>query len=195
MKGLDVSLKSKYILKKDTIQIEMFTINNTSQEEEAHASENEGEDEAIVSNSFSGARISFHQALKEIVEKSKKQGIDFCKGNECIAILCCTDGAKHSVTKHSECDVMTSSICAFNRESINEKGKFPSNPKNAITMLQVQANECIENVKNSFGPYFDEKIDVKMLEQTFQYNAANIKVMELHDGKFLYILTQHSLWN
>lgn len=154
------------------------------------------EDVKEIKNSLMGARIPFNEAVSEYIRHSKLNwGVDFSEESSIgkVACLHCSDGACVSTSNKSESNVLTSSFCIFSKKSINERKLFTSSPNNIMTMMQAQCKESIFYVKQMYRDYFDfcfQNDDFNIFEK-----SENVEKLEVHDAKFLYILTQHSLWN
>ena len=81
----------------------------------------------VINKKSKKAKISFCSGLQECNRKYKCIGYDIIgtiasPKNDCVGILCCTDGAKHQVTK-KQADVISSSILIV-KEIIKKKHIF-----------------------------------------------------------------------
>ena len=145
-------------------------------------------------NSGKGAKIPLKQGLTKLVENACKCGIDFKSGSEPVGVINCCDGASHEMTRAKEANVITRFIAMFSGRSINRNKMLVSNPKSILTLLQAQAKESWFNVEQLLGKYYDEVNNDSLLKGVID-DDKSVEFYNLHDGKMLYLLTQHSQWS
>ena len=67
---------------------------------------------------------------------------------------------------------------------------------NILTWQQLNGTENYSNMMPAVKNYFFEKGELYDNKKSIHYlTNNNISYYDLHDGKILYLLTQHSLWN
>ena len=117
----------------------------------------------------------------------KKHGIQF-PNSQPVGMLQSWDGANHRVTtKGGETSVLSCSNCVFNRGTVSE-GFTTAKSDTILTWQQILASESPQNVMPAFREYYS-------CIRKLQDENGDVIVYDCHDGKMLYILTQHSLWN
>ena len=73
---------------------------------------------------------------------------------------------------------------------INYKSITAGSSLNILTWKQLAGTESFATMMPAVKEYFEEK---KILKDTTK--NKNYFYYDMHDGKMLYLLTQHSLWN
>ncbi len=61
--------------------------------------------------------------------------------------------------------------------------------------MQAQAKENWHNIEQLLGPYYDEVNDKDLFKGSVIDDEKLVEFYNFHDGKMLYMLTQHSLWS
>eukprot|EP00978_Attheya_sp_CCMP212_P027084 scaffold90288_cov52-Attheya_sp.AAC.5 len=109
--------------------------------------------------------------------------------NEKLIVLDSYDGAEHSTTAGKRLNVVSYSSQAqvFSRGTV-AAGVTTAGSFNILTWQQVIGEEKCANVFPVLESIFEQK--KKLMDE-----HPNISIYEMHDGKMLYLLTQHALFN
>ena len=157
---------------------------------------NEDEETMVIlkgskNNNIEGAKIDggYRKYLDLPMKKHTVNGrsIDV---SETVFVLDSFDGAEHLKTKNKISSVVSFSSSLTTSSWINNKKITAGNSRHILTWQQVMGTESLDMLMPSLSSYFQERLEVSedsMFDNWFFY--------DLHDGKMLYLLTQHSLWN
>ena len=115
------------------------------------------------------------------------------KTSDCLALINCFDGALHGVTDKKLLNVTSYSSSIVSGASV-EMGITPASTSSILTWKQVVGDEKMCNVVPAVTSMY------QWLGNNVEKDSANIlerkvHVYEVHDGKMIYALTAHSLWN
>ena len=82
----------------------------------------------------------------------------------------------------------------FSHSTVKE-GATPAQSFNILTWQQIEGTECAKNIFPviQYVLYSKKKMREEGLESLLP--GCNVSFYDLHDGKMLYLLTQHSLWS
>ena len=121
--------------------------------------------------------------LDQHISKGKKTG------NE-IIVIDSYDGAEHQKTKKGQ-----KSVVSFSSQII-ATGTSAANSFNILTWQQMLGDEKPCNIFPSLENVYKEKLELR--QNGIRENGiagSKFCLYDLHDGKMLYMLTQHSLFN
>ena len=105
------------------------------------------------------------------------------------------DGAEHTSGPQNKISVCSYSTQAFSIDTINA-GHTTAQSMDIFTWQQVAADEKREYIFPVVRNVYHYKKEVLAGEHDHVFGAdCNIYFYDLHDGKMLYMLTHHSLWN
>ena len=108
-----------------------------------------------------------------------------------IGILNSFDGANHLHNEEGSQPVISCSSQLFSRESLDH-GLF-SGSEDILTWLQAMGKEDFATMKKLVEAHYRERaIKIQELERKYK---CKIICYDVHDGKMLYILSQHSNYN
>jgi hypothetical protein len=143
-----------------------------------------------VKEKMEGAKLE--GTYKEYVEKmeithEKKGNII---GNEPVIILDSIDGAEHLRSKNKITSVISFSSSMITGKWVNDHAVTAGSSLNIMTWQQVNGTESLHTMIPAVEEYLKVKKSVRA-----DPTRRNYHYYDLHDGKMLYLLTQHSLWN
>ena len=166
-----------------------------------------------VGNTITASRIEGgYGCAVDIMEKKlkrRKKNHDHDGGNamnlndmtvnnekETMIIIDSFDGAETSNGNHSNSETNYSNIISYSSimhspSSVNNGIATAGSSKNILTWQQTRGKESVELVLASVNDHYKSKQKLKETEG----NNDKYATYEMHDGKMLYTLTQHSLWN
>ena len=201
--------ESSYLL--PTVITEDSTVENTAQIlltstklEEFNPSKNMCESEELeivlrlasesTSDSIEGAKIEggYENHMKLLMEAHRLKGREI-KNNEVI-VLDSIDGAEHLRSKNRITSVISFSSTIFTSKWLNEGHVSAGSSQNMLTWQQVRGTESLFTMMPAVKQYFEEK-RVLALRSLNNASTTKFRFYDLHDGKMLYLLTQHSMWN
>ena len=109
-----------------------------------------------------------------------------------IIVLDSYDGAQH--TGRHKTNIVSYSSQIFS-ESTVRSGASPAESLNILTRQQVLGEEKAENLFPVVHSVFSMKQALYEGKETSPVANCQINYYDMHDGKMLYMLTQHSLYN
>ena len=142
----------------------------------------------------------YEAGMTIMLEKtSKKRKIDeVIEENEEIIVINSYDGAEHSKNHKSESSLISFSSQMFNEEIIRELGYSTASPNNIFTWAQLRGPEKPQYVLPFMkGVYQEIKTVLDYSEDVVakRLGGKHFSFYEVSDGKMLYMLLQHSLYN
>ena len=171
----------------------------------------------VSTTSFVGQDISVEEAMKKIEQSNFEKRIDGAlidgtvedyvmvlaqrchkltvpmKGN--LLLLNSYDGAEHEKTEKKRTNVISFSSKLFGASTVG-KGSTGGTSRNILTWQQIKGEEKKEVLFPALQNHYQT---MREMEQNLTVNevipGCKIGFFELHDGKMLYLLTQHSLFN
>ena len=111
--------------------------------------------------------------------------------NPPIGMIASFDGA-HFLSTDEEITNITSFRCLLFSRRSSENGITNSQSRSILTWQQVVRKEDDVTVFRALGTHCHDKL--KLLLQVRE-SGKNLNMFDMHDGKILYMLTGHSLWN
>ena len=174
-------------------------IGNTIAQEIREETISENEEDLLRSlsknkESINGARIKgdygYYISLLENKHKEKKRII---KRDDNTIVIDSIDGAEHLRSKNSITSIISFSTSLMAAEWIRKKEVSAGSSLNILTWQQLQGTESWEAMMPAVEEYFTLKYQLR--QDLTRTNRNNYFFYDLHDGKMLYLLTQHSLWN
>ena len=102
------------------------------------------------------------------------------------------DGAQHVVTDAGITNVTSYSTLLFSNATITRMGKSNSESGNILTWQQIVGKEEPTMVISSVKTHYDEKL---ALQSKYKDEQHHVCMYDMHNGKMMYILTGHGLWN
>ena len=123
--------------------------------------------------------------------KHRENGRTIEEGDEVI-VLDSVDGAEHFSNKQVYGSVISYSASLTNPRWLNEKQVTSGASVNILTYQQVQGKEDLQTMRETMGEFLEKK---KQLREKSEHSSQHYHYYEMHDGKMLYNLTGHSLWN
>ena len=145
----------------------------------------ESSDENLPSSKIYGTYTDF---VNMMLEKHRDKAINIV-GN--AAVLDSYDGAVHSNSDKARCNVVSFSSQLFSNSTV-AGGASTASSKNILTWQQFVGEEKFGNLLPLLIPVFQKKHE---LRSAGPHQGINLKILELHDGKMAYLLTQHSLYS
>ena len=139
-----------------------------------------------------GARIKgqYDDWINYLVTKHEDHGRKL-EGD--VIVMDSYDGAEHMTLQKKKAGVVSFSTQAFNAYTIKE-GNSVATSHDILTWQQYRGEENAENAFAATKAVYERK---KYLRKNGleKLQNCNISYYDLHDGKMLYLLTQHSLFN
>ena len=145
---------------------------------------------------LNGARLDggynkYMELLKNHHEVNDRNvDVDVGDGDRSVIVLDSIDGAEHKKSKSTITSVISFSSSMLCGEWINAHRVTGGASSHILTWQQLRAKESIHTMMPAVKSYFEEK---KILRQSEEYSRYFF--YDLHDGKMLYLLCQHSQWN
>ena len=125
----------------------------------------------------------------------RKFGDDFFKEhNEKLIILCSADGARHQLTAEGDLNVISFNLCLASKPLL-ARNYTTTQSHNILTHMQVAADETDDVVTSAYTTFCKERNEFSVSSLDIKYQDLKIDFLELHDAKFIYALTQHSLYS
>ena len=155
-----------------------------SQQKELFAAKIDGGYDAVVSN----------MQRKHISRGRVVEGGD--GGN--VVIIDSIDGAEHLKSKKDITSVISFSSTMYAPQWVQSKTVTGGSSLNILTWQQVRGTESLYTMMPAVGEYFETKRNFReerKREEDAGTVAGKYNLYDLHDGKMLYLLTQHSQWN
>ena len=133
----------------------------------------------------------FARYLGMMREKLERIGVPVTTEKGVIGVIDSFDGAEHKNSEEGITSVTSFSSCVFSLDTCLN-GLTTSQSVNILTWQQFIGKENAYNVLKTVRHHYEErqKLHDKLLSQ-----SKDIRFYDLHDGKMLYLLTQHSLFN
>ena len=144
-----------------------------------------------VEKTLVGAKIDgdYCDYVKMMIEKHRKKGRVLDDDGSGAVIIDSIDGAEHLKSKTKITSVISFSSSLFDPRWIQSREITAGSSLNILTWQQVRGTETIASMLPAVEDYFSSK---KLLRESENNNHF---YYELHDGKMLYLLTQHSQWS
>ena len=145
---------------------------------------------------LNGAQISggyeTYIALLEKKHEKKGRRIDPIQNTFVIDSI---DGAEHTRSKKNISSIISFSTSLTCSDWINSKDVTAGSSLNILTWMQVQGTESLGSMIPSVDGYFKSKKVLRDKAGREDIKRSKYHYYDLHDGKMLYLLTQHSQWN
>ena len=141
----------------------------------------------LVGAKIDGGYGKYVELLKAHHEDHGRR-VDVEKDN--VVVLDSIDGAEHIKSKTQITSVISFSSSFFCGSWINDHLLTAGASRSILTWQQLRGKETIYSMKPAVASYFEEK---KVLRESAEHR--NCWFYDLHDGKMLYLLTQHAQWN
>ena len=138
------------------------------------------------------ARISgtFEKYIDMMVTTSKKNQLQI--DNNQLIIIDSYDGAEHkNTTAKGKVGIISFNSQLISPPAISESS--PASSKNILTWQQVVGDEKFDTLLPALKKIYESKADIRRREVS--EDKVKHVTYDLHDGKMLYLLTQHSLFN
>ena len=164
-------------------QLEL-ALRKISQHKEVYAAKIDGGYDAVV-NSMEKKHISRGRVV---------EGGD--GGN--VVIIDSIDGAEHLKSKKDITSVISFSSTMYAPQWVQSKQITGGSSLNILTWQQVRGTENLHTMMPAVEEYFRTKRNFReerKREEDAGTVAGRYNFYDLHDGKMLYLLTQHSQWN
>ena len=123
------------------------------------------------------------------METEKQKGIKL-QGD--IGIMNSFDGENYIVREDGSTYILSFSCQLFNRDIV--EGTSSTASENIFTWQQAMCKENWKNLSVLLEDHYTEREQVKKTLET-EYPLINIQYYDIHDGKMIYLLTQHSAYN
>jgi hypothetical protein len=179
------------------MKLENISVNNYSEEEELERVRRIASEAGDV---MEGAIIKggYGMYMKLMEDKHGNKGRIMGRGDEMI-VLDSIDGAEHLKSKKSVTSIISFSSSHFCSSWIQEGSVTAGSSLNILTWQQLRGTESLHTMMPAVKDYFSEK---KVLRDLLVNDPSETLLQggkywfyDLHDGKMLYLLCQHSLWN
>ena len=163
------------------------SLDNLSEEEEIQRALKEASENG--NKYMSRIKGGYQEYINLLEEKHKKKGRLIKRGDQ-VFVIDSIDGAQHIQSKKKIASVISYSTLICNPVWLNERHVTVGSSLNILTWQQVTANENYDTMMATVQHYFEEKKirESENLQGSYSY-------YDMHDGKMLYLLTQHSQWN
>eukprot|EP00551_Chaetoceros_affinis_P016131 CAMPEP_0203712330 /NCGR_PEP_ID=MMETSP0091-20130426/69973_1 /ASSEMBLY_ACC=CAM_ASM_001089 /TAXON_ID=426623 /ORGANISM="Chaetoceros affinis, Strain CCMP159" /LENGTH=776 /DNA_ID=CAMNT_0050590301 /DNA_START=350 /DNA_END=2681 /DNA_ORIENTATION=- len=138
-----------------------------------------------------GAKIDggYAEYMNLMMKKHMDKGRMNIDGNDGGQIVIDSiDGAEHRKSKTDITSIISFSSMMFVSDMIQTKEVTAGSSLNILTWQQVRGTETLHTMMPAVKEYFEEK-------KAYREIRRNDFFYDLHDGKMLYLLTQHSAWN
>ena len=206
-KNCNVPLPSYYMLTKNRPKLEDMSlttlpslqITNSGREECDEAEDDDIEMSLIkISNSgdeITGGRIigRYEHYLELLVQKHVNFDRKICAGDDLI-VIDSFDGAEHSKSNKNRTSLISFSSQMFTPSLINSGTITAGSSLNILTWQQMRATESYSTMMPAVNDYFKAKGLLYEKQNTVALlENCSISYYDMHDGKMLYLLTQHSL--
>ena len=153
---------------------------------------------AVEPGQIHGARLKGHMdnwldsMVKKLDEKkSLKIGED-----EDVIVVNCFDGAEAIQSEKQVKGVVSFSSMLLTPKLVNEGLLHPGSSFNILTWLQILAKEELKVMKTCMQGYLQDRTELVCQQVRPSLLPRNkLFVYDMHDGKLLYLLSQHSMWN
>ena len=129
--------------------------------------------------------------VKMMVDKYKRLKIPL---DESILVIDSYDGAEHRKIRGKMAGVVTFSSTICSEKSV-KNGNTTAQSLNILTHHQYVGNENIRNLFPVLKDIYNEKALIRSNGGTVEGRNEKFVFFDLHDGKMLYLLTQHSLYS
>ena len=130
--------------------------------------------------------------IEMLEKKHENNGRVVSADDENVVIIDSIDGAEHHRSNKSVTSVISFSTSLFSPNWINSREVTAGSSLNILTWQQLRGSESILTMKPAVEEYFNSK---KILRDSSDEKRKNYFYYDLHDGKMLYLLTQHSQWS
>ena len=107
-----------------------------------------------------------------------------------VLVIDSIDGAEHLKSKKNVTSVISFSSTLVCPSWINEGKATAGSSSNILTWQQLRGKESVRTMLPAVRSYFEEKRVVRNSTERNRYSFY-----DLHDGKMLYLLTQHAQWS
>ena len=114
--------------------------------------------------------------------------------NSQVIVIDSIDGAEHTRSNKKTSSIISFSSTLMDPKWINQKSITAGSSLNILTWQQVKGVENYEIMMKSTAEYYEQKKIIREVACD-SGNRGNYSFYDLHDGKMLYLLTQHSAWN
>ena len=210
------NLKSLYLLKKDLpLKVESVTYscvdgrnfdsrkeevddliygfgNFVKTEEEALQLLSSGSEEVVHGAKLEGGMVDW---IDGMVKKLEKKGNEIGDDDDVI-VLSCFDGAEAIRSEKQVKGVISFSSLLLTPKLVNEGVLLAGSSFNILTWMQILGKEELAVMKPCLMEYFNNRRELfeKRSKPSLLPNQ-NVCLYDMHDGKLLYLLSQHSMWN
>ena len=147
-----------------------------------------------VGSKLDGTYLDYIYLMMEKHKLQEKVASD----NEDIIVLNSFDGAEGFKSQKNVATVISFSSSVFSPSMINSKMVESGSSFNILTWMQVMAKENYDVMKASLelDDYWKSRVSLSTGEATIKNNPnSRVFVYDIHDGKMIYSLLQHSQWN
>ena len=140
---------------------------------------------------INGAKIKgTYQNYLQLMMKKHEEKLTTVSGD--FIVIDSYDGAEHSRNDEGRTNVLSYSSQVFNNQTL-AMGTSTSSSFNILTWMQMVGEEKPANIFPVVKDHYDEKHRMRSASSVVENCTFNY--YDCHDGKMLYILTQHGLWN
>ena len=146
-------------------------------------------------DSFEGAKIAgtYNDYMKLMVKTHKEKGRTLDRGK--IMVLDSYDGAEHSRTEKTNTNVVSFSSKIVSSGTI-KSGLTTGKSMDILTWQQIKCDEKLSTMLPALTDVFQNRAEMIQNNAHKQISdGSEFCFYDLHDGKMLYLLTQHSLFN
>ena len=153
------------------------------------------DDLRIIGSKLSGG---MQQWIDVMVQKYIDNGIMKVgdEVNEDLILINSFDGAESIRTEKELKGVISFSSQIYVPSAVNSQRLAVGSSFNILTWMQVIAKEALEVIQPCMKRFLEERkaiLDGDIRASSF--SSKKIWTYDVHDAKFLYLITQHSLWN
>lgn len=137
-----------------------------------------------------GARITggYNKVVDVMMEKH--EGKLTVPPNESIIVLDSFDVSEHSKNHNELKNIISFSSFLYAPSWINSRKMCAGSSSNILTWQQTNGKESVPHVLSFVKEHFESK---KLFMDS--NDLSKYSMYDVHDGKMLYLLTQHSAWN
>jgi hypothetical protein len=148
-------------------------------------------DDVVKGAKIEGGYSDYYNILQR---KHKNLGRQIEKDEECF-VIDSIDGAEHLKSKKKITSVISFSSFFCAPSWINNDIISAGSSLNILTWQQLQAAESNETMMHAVKDYLQSKKELRDSMSSSSQSLNKCHFYDLHDGKMLYLLTQHSMWN
>lgn len=111
-----------------------------------------------------------------------------------LLLICSADGARHQITSEGDLNVISFNM-TLTSKALLAKEYTTTQSHNILTFMQVTSDKTDYIVLTAYNQFCKDRAGFSSYNLDEKYHNLNIDMLELHDAKFVYALTQHFLFS